>query len=38
LRGAALCLRSIEACLWCDSQPAERLIDGNTVPVQLRQV
>jgi hypothetical protein len=35
LRGAALCLRGIEACLWRDGQPAERLIDGYTVPIEL---
>jgi len=34
LRDTALCLRGIEACLRRDGQPAERLIDGHTMPIE----
>lgn len=38
LRDAALCLRGLEAGLRRDRQPAERLVDGHTVPIKFGQV
>lgn len=38
LHRAALCLRGLEASLWCDTQAAERLIDGHMVPIEFGQV